>query len=43
MKWLESPPARAVQLAVSAAVLLLVLLGEPQCAAALARLGLAGL
>lgn len=40
MKWLESPPARLAQLAATAAALLLVLLGEPQCAAALARLGL---
>lgn len=40
MKWLESPPARLAQLAATAGVLLLVLLGEPQCAAALARLGL---
>lgn len=42
MKWLESQPARAAQLVLSAAALLLVLLGEPQCAAALARLGLVG-
>lgn len=40
MKWLESPPARLAQLAASAVALLVVLLGEPHCAAALARLAL---
>lgn len=38
MKWLDTPAARALHVAATVAVLLLVLLGEPQCAAALARL-----
>lgn len=38
MKWLDTPGAKAAHLVATAAALLLVLLGEPQCAAALARL-----
>lgn len=41
MKWLDAPPVRAAQLALTVAVLALLLLGEPECARALVNLGLA--
>lgn len=40
MKWLDAPPARVATLLASLGSLVVVLLGEPQCAAALARLAL---
>lgn len=39
MKWLETPAGRLVPLLASVLSLVVVLLGEPECAAALARLG----
>lgn len=40
MKWLDTPAVKAAQLGATALALVLLVLGEPQCAAALARLGL---
>lgn len=40
MKWLDAPPARLAALVASLVSLVVVLLGEPQCAAALAKLAL---
>lgn len=40
MKWLETPAARLAALLPGLVALVVVLLGEPQCAAAIARLGL---
>lgn len=40
MKWLDTPPARVATLLASLASLVVVLLGEPECAAALGRLAL---
>lgn len=42
MKWLETPVGRLAPVVTSLVSLVVVLLGEPQCAAALARLGLPG-
>lgn len=38
MKWLDAPPVRVAQLAATAVCLVLLLAGEPDCAAALLRL-----
>lgn len=40
MKWLDAPAVKAGQLAAVGLCLVLLLVGEPQCAAALARLAL---
>lgn len=38
MKWLDAPPVRLGSLLASLVSLVVVLLGEPECAAAIARL-----
>lgn len=41
MKWLDAPPVRVLHLVVTVLVAAVLLLGEPECAAALAKVGLA--